>query len=78
MMDMSRSEFDKHILSLSEDPSSATFTRNDIIDKFLCSKVGFRVLEQRNFCKRRTISQNGKEFVTATNCSPISVRKSCI
>ena len=30
---MSRSEFDKHIFSLSKDSSSATFTRNDIVDK---------------------------------------------
>ena len=30
---MPRIEFEKHILSLSKDPSSTTFTRNDIVDR---------------------------------------------
>ena len=45
---MSRIEFDKHIFSLSKDPSSATFTRNDIVDKISLLQSTKPLVDQKN------------------------------
>ena len=44
---MSRSEFDKHILSLSKDPSSATVTRDDIVDKIFLLQSKKPLVDQK-------------------------------
>ena len=49
---MSRSEFDKHIFSLSKDPSSPTFTRNDIVDKISLLQSKNPLVDQENFTKK--------------------------
>ena len=45
---MSRSEFDKNIFSLSKDPSSATFTRDDIVDKISMLQSMKPLVDQKN------------------------------
>ena len=45
---MSRIEFDKHIFSLSKDPSSATFTRNHIVDKISLLQSTKPLVDQKN------------------------------